>query len=281
VVGAGRVGTALAVLLRRAGHRVVAVSGSEATSARAARHFPGVPLRSASEAAGDGDVVILGVPDDVIAPICLDLAPAFRAGRIVLHLSGSVGLDALVPARDAGSTILSLHPLQTAPTVDEALARFPGSGMAVTALDEEGYVLGERLVRDVGGRPFRLPDDRKPLYHAAAVTASNFVTVLVALAGRLFREAGLEGPQELFAPLVEASVANAFRLGPDDALTGPAVRGDAGSIARNLSAIAPQGRDVVAAYVALTELALDLAERSGRLEKEARARVEEVLDAWR
>jgi len=70
------------------------------------------------------------------------------------------------------------------------------------------------------------------------------------------------------------------RIGPVAALTGPAVRGDAGTVARNLGALAAHAPDAVAAYVAMCRVALDVATAGGRLEPEGRAAVEEVLAAW-
>ena len=281
-MGAGRVGTGLAVLLSRAGHRVVAASGRESSRARAERHLPGVPFLNDSDAARKAGVVIVGVPDDGIATVAAALAEAgaFRPGQVVVHLSGATSLAALEPARRAGATVLSLHPLQTVPDVEAAIERLPGSAMAVTAHDEEGYVLGERLGTDAGGRPFRLPDDRKPLYHAAAVFCSNYLVAVEGLAERLFRAAGLEDPVDLFAPLARATLYHVLEYGPAGALTGPAALGDAGTVRRNLEALGAHAPDAVPAYLALARAALDLAEGAGKIDAEGRARVEEVL-AWK
>jgi predicted short-subunit dehydrogenase-like oxidoreductase (DUF2520 family) len=279
VVGAGRVGTALAVLLRRAGHRVVAVSGGQASRQRAARFLPDVPFGAPVEAAA-AEVVLLAVPDDAVGPVCEELAPAFGEGRAVVHLSGSAPLDVLAPAVAAGAEVLAVHPLQTFPGVEEAVDRLPGSAMAVTARTSRGYELGERLATAAGGRPFRLEDRWKPLYHAAAVFASNYLTAVVALAEDLFRRAGVAEPLEAFGPLARASLDNALRLGPDGALTGPAVRGDAGTIRRNLEALSEHAPHAVSAYVALASVALDVAQEAGRLEPAGRARVEEELAGW-
>jgi predicted short-subunit dehydrogenase-like oxidoreductase (DUF2520 family) len=283
VVGAGRVGTALAVLLGRAGHRIVAVSGGERARERAKRFLPGVPHRAPTEVAAASEVVVVAVPDDVISAVCGDLAAAraFGKGRSVLHLSGSVPLSALESAEAAGGTVLSIHPLQTLPTVEDALQRLPGSGMAVTARAEEGYRLGERVAEDAGGRPFRLPDERKPLYHAAAVFCSNFVTVLIGAADGAFQRAGLNEPADLFAPLARASLDHALRLGAGAALTGPVVRGDAGTVRRNLEALASDLPSAVPLYVVLAEAAMELAREAGRLEDAAGARIGEELARWR
>jgi predicted short-subunit dehydrogenase-like oxidoreductase (DUF2520 family) len=283
VVGAGRVGTALAVLWRRAGHRILAVSGGSATPERAAAHLPGVPVLDNVAAARGAEVVLLATPDGAIAGVCEEIARdgALGPGTAVAHASGATGLDALAPARSAGGVLLSLHPLQTCPTVEAAIERVPGSGFAVTSDAEDGLALGERLARDAGGRPFRLADDAKPLYHAAAVFASNYLVTITAIAHELERAAGVDDPAAILAPLQEATMANVERVGPADALTGPAVRGDAATVARNLEALAARAPEAVRPYVALADLALELAEQRGRLTAEGRGSVEEVLARWR
>lgn len=282
IVGAGRVGTAFAVRLRDAGHRILAVAGREATTARAARYLPGVPVLEVSDTVRGAEAVLIGVPDERIAGTCVALARAHAVaeGQAVAHLSGATSLDVLAPARTAGAIVLAIHPLQTFPDVDSALARLPGSGIAVTALSESGHALGERLAADAGGRPFRLADEAKPLYHAAAVFASNYLVATQALAGELFEAAGLSEPAALFAPLARATLDNVAAMGPAAALTGPAVRGDSGTVAANLKALSRHAPAAVPAYVALARVALDLGERSKRLSAEGRAAVEEVLDRW-
>src|SRR3990170_2900783 len=157
VVGSGRVGTAMAVLLQRAGHQVLAVAGSEATRERAAAYLPGVPVLSNEDAARGAGVVLLGTPDAAIEPACTALAEAgaIGEGAVVAHLSGATGLAALHAARAAGASGVSAHPLQTCPDVGAAIDRIPGSAFAVSAYEEPAYLLGERLAPPVGGRPVR------------------------------------------------------------------------------------------------------------------------------
>jgi predicted short-subunit dehydrogenase-like oxidoreductase (DUF2520 family) len=282
VVGAGRVGTAVAVLLRDAGHRIVAVSGREGTVRRAADHLPGVPVRDGAEAAAEADLIVLGVPDDELEATATALARAgaFRAGAWVVHLSGATGLDVLAPVRAAGARPLALHPLQTFPDVEAALERIPGCAVGVTAEEEEGAALGTRLAEDLGARPFALPEQARPLYHSAAVFASNYVVASIGRAERLFDVAGIAEAADALVPLVRATVENVARMGAGPALTGPAVRGDAGTVDRNIAALAESAPDAVAAYVAMAREALTLATDAGRLAPEARARVEEVLTRW-
>jgi predicted short-subunit dehydrogenase-like oxidoreductase (DUF2520 family) len=279
------VGTAVGVLLERAGHRVIVAAGTEWTRDRVRKYLPFSEFVLPAEAplaARPASVIIIGVPDDVIrnAGSALAEGHAFHRGQLVLHLSGSVGLDALDAAAMLGADVLSLHPLQTFPDVEAGIARLPGSHVAVTARDEDGYESGEELAREVGGIPFRLDDDVKPLYHAAAVFCSNYLVTVEGVAEHLFRLAGVPDPLPLFAPLARAALDATLARGPAEAITGPAARGDAGTIQRNLMALERHAPEVVPAYVALARLASSLGASSGTLADDARRRVDEVLKRW-
>ena len=282
VVGAGRAGTAVAVLLGRAGHDIVAVSGRDLTRDRASRYLPSAVFVERDEAARLGDLVIVAVPDDLIAETVEGLVhqEAFGPGQWVAHLSGAAGLGVLAPVRAAGARPLAIHPLQTFPDVAGGIDRIPGSFMAVTAHDPEGYLIGERLADDLMTRSFRLADDDRGLYHAAAVFASNYLVGVSAIAKELFALSGVPDPVLAMLPLQRATLDNVERLGPEEALTGPAVRGDATTVDRNLAALHASAPHVVPAYIEMCRVALELGERAGRLSADRRAGVEEVLSRW-
>jgi predicted short-subunit dehydrogenase-like oxidoreductase (DUF2520 family) len=275
IVGAGTVGTALAVAWNRAGHRIVAVSGRAATAARVATWLPGVPVRPLEDVAADAELVVVAVPDDALAETIEVVAPTVGPRTWLAHVSGARGLEVFPDARDRA---LAMHPLQSFPDVAAALDALPGCAVAVTAADESGFSLGEQLARDLGATPFRLADDRRPLYHAAAVFASNDLVAVSGAAEQLFAAAGVPDARAAMAPLQRATLDNVARRGARDALTGPAVRGDAGTIERNLAAIAAAAPALVDAYVVLCRVALDVA--GDRIDAEARARVQEALSRW-
>ena len=279
IVGAGTVGTAVAVRWRDAGHTITAVSGREATSVRAARWLPGVDVVSLADVPAGADVLVLAVPDDAVPEVVASLAGRIEPGSSALHLSGSLGLDALAPLEAAGVRTLAVHPLQTFADVEGAIEALPGAAIAVTARDDGGTALGDQLARDLGGRPFRLADEDRPLYHVAAVFASNYLVTVSGAALDLFAAAGVADVADAMHPLQAATLANVHRLGPQQALTGPAVRGDAGTIARNLDAVAAASPALVPAYVALCRAAMDVA--GSRLPDDRRRAIEEVLDRWR
>jgi predicted short-subunit dehydrogenase-like oxidoreductase (DUF2520 family) len=279
------VGTALGVLLERAGHRVIVAAGTERTRDRVRKYLPFSEFVLPAEAplaARPAAVIVIGVPDDVIrnAGSALAEGHAFHRDQAVLHLSGSVGLDALDAAAMLGADVLSLHPLQTFPDVEAGIARLPGSPVAVTARDEDGFEFGEELAAEVGGIPFRLDDEVKPLYHAAAVFCSNYLVTVEGVAEHLFRLAGVPDPVPLFAPLARAALDATLERGAAEAITGPAARGDAGTILRNLMALDRHAPEVVPAYVALARLASSLGASNGSLPEDARRRVDEVLQRW-
>lgn len=282
VIGAGTVGTAVAVLLERAGHRIVGIAGRSATRERAGSYLPDVPVLEQTEAAAAAELVVIGTPDDVIEPtvVALAAAGALAPGTWVVHLSGSLGLEAVRSARDAGARRLALHPLQTFPDVGAALEGIPGCWIAVTAEDDEGARLGERLADDLHGVAFPLADELRPLYHAAAVFASNSLVTVSAIAESLFAAAGVPDPRAAMAPLQRSSLDHVERLGPARALTGPAIRGDAGTVRRNLEALERHAPELVPTYVALARSTLQLAEGSGRTSPASRAAVEGVLAGW-
>jgi predicted short-subunit dehydrogenase-like oxidoreductase (DUF2520 family) len=286
VIGAGRVGTTVALLLQRSGHPVIAATGRERSRERVRRFLPStqfVRLADAATATRNAELVLLSVPDDAVETLCADLAAngGVHSDQAVLHLSGALGLDVLRTAEDRGATVLSLHPLQSIPDVEEGLARLPGSAVAVTARTDQAFALGESLARDIGGIPFRLGEEAKPLYHAAAVFCSNYLVVVESIAEQLFRSAGLTDPVERFAPLARTALDLALTRGPATALTGPAARGDAGTVALHLRALADRAPDAVQPYVALARSAAALAVQNGSLSEEGWRGVEEVLTQWR
>jgi predicted short-subunit dehydrogenase-like oxidoreductase (DUF2520 family) len=282
VIGAGRVGTAFAVLLARAGHEIAALAGRGSTAERAAAWLPGVPVLLPAEAAALGDLLLLGVPDNALESLVAELAAAetVAAGTWVTHVSGAAGLGVLSPLRERGARRLATHPLQTFPDVEGAVRAVPGCRMAITADDDEGFAFGEWLATELGAIPFRLSDDLRPLYHAAAVFASNYLVATTAVAERLFAASGVSHPAEAMHPLQLATLDNVARLGTGTALTGPAVRGDTATITRNLEALAEHAPDTIAPYVAMCRVALDLAVGDGRLSEAGRAAVMAILDRW-
>jgi len=266
IVGAGRVGSTLAVALRRAGHEIVAVSAVSDTSVRRVRRsLPGVPFRQPPEVVAAADLVLLTVPDDVLPGLVSGLAAtgAAVAGRLVAHASGRHGLAVLEPAARAGALPLALHPVMTFTGRPDDIDRLAGSSFGVTAPDALRPV-AEALVVEMGGDPVFIAEERRDLYHAALASAANHLVTLVVQATHLLRDAGVAQPARMLGPLLSAALDNALRLG-DAALTGPVARGDADTVASHVAALRATAPEALPAYLALARLTADRALAAGSL----------------
>jgi predicted short-subunit dehydrogenase-like oxidoreductase (DUF2520 family) len=177
------------------------------------------------------DLLVLAVPDGAIADVARSVAPV--ASTVVAHLAGSLGLDVLAPhARTA-----ALHPLVALPNAEVGAARLAAGAWFAVAGDE----IATRVVEALGGRWFSVADADRAAYHAAAVIASNH---LVALLDQVAAVAPGDVPLAAYLDLVRTTVENVAELGPVDALTGPAARGDRATIERHLAALAPAEREL-------------------------------------
>ncbi len=276
VVGAGRVGAVLAAALAAAGHHVVAVSGSSrTTSERVGTLLPGVPVVSAYDVFERAELVLLTVPDDVLAGLVTGSAAAgvVQAGQLLVHTSGRFGVSVLDPATRLGALPLALHPVMTFSGTITDLSRLSGAVFGVSA-PQPLRPVAEALVLEMGGEPVWVAEQDRPLYHAALAHAANHLVTLVASAADLLRLAGVGDPGRMLAPLLSAALEGALRSG-DLALTGPVSRGDAGTVATHLDQIGrvyPAGR---AAYLALARLSADRALAAGLLDP---ARAEALLE---
>jgi predicted short-subunit dehydrogenase-like oxidoreductase (DUF2520 family) len=278
VVGAGRAGTALAVALHRAGHRVSAVSAvSDASLQRVERSLPGTPVLRPQEVIASADLVLLTVPDDVLPGLVAGLAATGTplAGRLLAHASGRHGLSVLNPAVQAGGLPLALHPVMTFPGRADDADRIAGSSFGVSA-PEQLRPVAEALVLEMGGEPVFISDGRHDLYHAALVSSANHLVTLVTQACDLLSIAGVDNPARMIGPLLSAALDNALRLG-DAGLTGPVARGDADTVAGHLEALRADAPQALPSYVALARLTADRALASGRLSGTDAERLFDVL----
>jgi predicted short-subunit dehydrogenase-like oxidoreductase (DUF2520 family) len=282
VVGVGRVGGVLGAALIRAGHTVVSASGvSAASRERAARMLPGVALRPSDEVVAAADLVLLCVPDDALPGLISGLADtgAWRPGQFVAHTAGAHGLGVLDPATRAGSLPLALHPVMTFTGGDEDLDRLAGVSFGVTAPVALEPVAAT-LVLEMGGDPVWIGEQARSLYHAALTVGANHLVTLVNDAADLLRQAGVERPAEMLAPLLGAALDNALRYG-DRALTGPVSRGDVGTVEGHLDTLGREAPDTVAAYLALARRTADRSLASGRLRADEALALLDVLGGTR
>lgn len=266
VLGRGRLGRSLAAALRAAGCPVALHPGREA----------------ALDGAGADALVLLAVPDGAITDVAAGLS--LPGGVPAVHLSGARGLDALAPLAARGHPVGSLHPLQPFP-VERPPAAFRGALVAVDGSDAATLARLEALADLLGARPRRVRDGQRAAYHAAASMAANLLVALADQSRLALRSIGWSDADALDAvrSLMRGSLEALDAVGLPEALSGPARRGDAGTLARHvaaLEAVAIPGARArpVDVYRSLGRAAVDVAVRCG-LDADAAARLEAALDA--
>jgi predicted short-subunit dehydrogenase-like oxidoreductase (DUF2520 family) len=214
VIGSGRAGSAIAARLAERG----------------------LTVSMGREPLADADLVLLAVPDGAIAGVAQEVP----VGPWLAHVSGATSLGAL----DPHTRRFSVHPLQTL-TRDRGPEQLDGAWAAVTAETDEAREAARWLANTLGLHTFDLADADKPLYHAGAAIASNFLVTLHQAAARLMEESG--APSEALVPLMTRTIENGF------VLTGPIARGDWSTVEAHLRALEERAPDLVPLYRALAE----------------------------
>ena len=266
IVGTGRVGAVLGAALQQAGHSLVAVSGvSEMSRERAAALLPGIPVMPVEEVVTRAELVLLTVPDDVLPGLIAGLSAtgSWQAGQLVVHTSGRYGTSVFDSAASHHVLGLALHPAMTFTGTSMDLVRLTDCCFGITAPVPLRPV-AEALVVEMGAEPVWVEEGDRPMYHAGLSHGANHLVTLVAQAMQVLGSAGVQEPQRLIAPLLNAALDNALRLG-DGALTGPVARGDAGTVAAHLEQLSTQTPDIRPTYVALARATAERALASGRL----------------
>ena len=280
-VGPGRTGLALGYALNQAGaldaltyfgRRPEPPAHPVFIEGAARYHFGLEPLPP------DTTALLLTVPDDVLPGMAHAVAAQGPApeGCVALHCSGALSSDVLAPLHAAGYRVGSLHPLQSLAHPVTGAERLIGSWFAVSG-EPEAAAVARRLVAELDGTPLTIPVTRRPLYHAAAVVASNYLPVLLALAARLLVHAGVreEDAVPALLSLMRGTLDNIGELGIAAALTGPIARGDVETVRLHLRMLPEREARL---YRDLGREAVALAEARG-LDDDTVAALRELIDA--
>ncbi len=264
IVGCGKVGTALAVFLTRAGYRPAGFVGKSLSSAK---HVAGMVLSDQfSDVPWDitrnADVVFITTPDSAITETCNTISQnmGFVNNAVVLHCSGALASSVLSGAKTCGAWIGSMHPLQSFASAD--FETNPFQGIIVSLEGEDPAVkTAKKIATDLGGTVVNILTEAKTLYHASAVVASNYLVTLLELAIRLIGEAGIDQRDafNLLKPLIEGTLSNIGKIGVYKALTGPIARGDVKTVETHIKEIGFKRPELLALYKTLALYTIDIA----------------------
>ena len=240
IIGAGRLGTALALALARKGYVIRSVVARQIRSARkAAALLDGKVEAYVANQIGllpQTDLVLISTPDDQVASVAAELSKLRLDGKpTVLHTSGALSSEVLSSLRAQGWSTGSVHPLIS---VSEPKTSIEGAFWSVEG-DARAVRFGKILVRDLGGTSFSIRTADKPLYHAAAVMTSGNVTALFDVSLEMLVECGLTRTtaRRILQPLLASTVHNLETKDPAQALTGTFSRGDIETVKRHLAAL--------------------------------------------
>lgn len=226
IVGPGRAGGSIAIASTRVGHEIVGVLTRSGES-------PFGPVLDWTDELPEADVLFVAVRDDAIATVVERLVPIAGNVAVATHLSGFVPVLTLHPFQEAGIAVAGFHPLQSMPDPEMGAKALSGAYVGIggdpLAVDTLTHLAGT-----LDMEPFRLDDDSRPAYHAAAAAASNFVVTSLAVAADLFESAGID--PKVSRPLVERAMANVYKEGARRSLTGPITRGDIDTVIGHLTA---------------------------------------------
>lgn len=257
IIGAGRAGRALALALTRASVPVLVCTRRKSSLP------PDIscslePWTLALERAG---IILVAVPDDAIEDVAARLREAVLTKAVVLHCSGLRDRSALSALEGRVAGLGSFHPLQTLAGDSEAAERLHAA-YAVLEGDAAAVAAARQLAAHLGMRAIEINAADKPRYHAAAVIVSNYTVALAAVAERLAGEAGIPAAAagRIYLPLLEGTWRNLEMRGTADALTGPIVRGDAGTIRTHLRVLDAETRRL---YAVMGLEAVKVARRGG------------------
>ena len=284
IIGCGTVGTALAKLLGKAGYPIVGISTTNAEeAARIARDLGAFRSSAAPwEITRNAGLVFITTPDDVIQSTCETLASkdAIDPGTVVIHCSGAHPSTILESARRCNALTVSIHPLQTFASPEQAETLVPGSYFGVEG-EPEAMPVARQLVGDLEGVYLEIPSALKALYHAAAVGVSNYLVVLIHMSLEFNRTAGITSPTayRALSPLIEGTVKNIFTKGIPDALTGPIARGDLDTVSDHLKSIEEYAPQFLSMYQVLGGHAVELALDKGTISEQTATKLRTILEA--
>jgi len=258
------VGQTLAALLhQQAQVQVQDLYSRSFASAEQAAQFvgAGTPVAELAQMRA-ADVWLLSVPDAQVASTAQALAEMQGrqwSGAVVFHNSGFLSAAVLQPLQALGACVASAHPVLNFASPQTGVRQFAGTPCGLEG-DAPALAWLHTALTALGGRCFEIASADKPLYHAAAVFSSNFTVVLQGIAQDAWRSAGV--PPELMGPLTEAlltsTVTNVLAMGPAQALTGPAARGDTAVVQAQGQVVADWSAAAGEVYQTLSKLAAQL-----------------------
>jgi predicted short-subunit dehydrogenase-like oxidoreductase (DUF2520 family) len=281
-IGAGRAGQSLARALSKKGYTIGGLSCKNNKDAQNAVSFigQGIACRTNEEAVGDSEIIFITTPDDVINEVVNELKEKEIdwQRRIVFHCSGVLSSTLLLPLKEKGAVVASLHPLQSLASAHNAEKALRNIYFSLEG-DAEACKVGEVIVEKLGSKVIQIKAEDKIFYHAAASIASNYLITLLMLSCRIMEKGSIEFKQaeEALLPLMKGTLENVELKGIEQSLTGPIIREDEKTILLHLKALREIDPDIEQLYRALGLQTLKIVQSQNCLTIDKIKRIDKIL----
>jgi predicted short-subunit dehydrogenase-like oxidoreductase (DUF2520 family) len=278
IIGAGKVGISLASVLKDKGFHIVGVSDTEETSLKTAERYLGKDVlytRNNMDVVTMADTIAITTQDRVIQEIAGEINTKVERldGKLIFHTSGADPSSILSPLDKKGASLGSLHPLQTFPDIDSAIAVLPETCIFIEG-DEKAIPRLKRIGENIGSRVYTIAGKDKVLYHLSAVFVCNLLSALFYSGKGLMDKINIDF--EPFQPIIRATLKNIENKGPLAALTGPIVRGDVKTVKAHLASIEDMELHKKV-YKALSEVAVQMAAERKTIDEKTIEALKEAL----
>ena len=286
IIGAGRVGSTLTMLLFRAGYRIVSVISRHQTSARKLARLVQCPQYSISlsDVHPATRIICIAVPEENILGIAEEISKSVHidfSKLAVFHTSGSLSSDALLPLRKKMALTFSLHPIQSFSKSSSLARQLDQMQQCVYGFEGEkaAIPIARQLVKSLQGVFVTIPKEEKFLYHIASVFASNYSVALLGVVDDVVKRIGGELTLAHFKPLVRTSIENAFQQTPVQALTGPIARGNFASVKNQLQKLQNIDPSLAVLYQNIGLQALKMAETRNSMKPKIAKQIRQILES--
>ena len=283
LIGAGRVGATLAMMFHRRGHRIASIINRSPEAALRTARLVDCRQSSTDSAtlAPETDLLVFAVPDEQLEAVAAEVAERAKLNfhdLVAFHTSGIHTSDLLDSLARKGAVTCSIHPIQTfvaGMPVEEQVAMMQRISYGIEG-SEQGRKMAEQIVAGLEGNVLVVPKEEKISYHLACVFASNYAVALLGVVEELTASYGGSSALTHFRKLVDSSIANAVRMSPAKALTGPIARGSAETVEAHLDGLRTR-MDLQTLYSSLAMWTIEFALRGKRITPEQAHTLQKVF----
>ncbi len=283
IIGAGKLGNALAVAMDKFGFGISGIYSRSVESCQSLCDKLGLEMNNCLDTVIiKSDVIFLCVPDNDIDIMASRIATCFKSqsvsGKVFFHLSGALSSEALKPLEDLGAYTGSFHPIQTFADRENGWEKLPGCFFGFEGCDE-AQKCAQKIADKLNSKIVFIKKEQKTLYHAAACMISNYTVTLFYIMHQMLLKSGIEEDVAVnaFMPLLKNTVDNIEKLGYINALTGPISRGDHKVVGQHIKSLSCEIPELTDIYRLLGKETIDIAVKKGNIKEDDVLRLNGVI----